>query len=58
MKAKNEDKEDGLYDTRGCFSLFVHTESRAHEWEGRHVRDERGWVGDSRVHWGVSRLGR
>jgi len=26
MKAKNEDKEAGLYNTRGCFSLFVHTE--------------------------------
>jgi len=49
MKAKNEDKEDGLYDTRGCFSLFVHTESRTHEWECGHVRDERGWAGGGRV---------
>ena len=52
---KNEDKEDGLYDTRGCFPLFVHT---AHEWEGRHVRDKREWVCSSRVDWGVSRLRR
>jgi len=55
---KNEDKEDGLYDTGGCFPLFVHTESRALEWEDRHARDKRGWVGGSRVDWGVSRLGR
>jgi hypothetical protein len=38
----NEDKETDFHDTRGCFALFVHTESRAHEWECGHARDKRG----------------
>jgi hypothetical protein len=45
----NEDKETDLYDTVGCFSPFVHTESGAHKWECGHARDERGWAGSGGV---------
>jgi len=42
ITAMNEDKGTDFYDTGGCFLSFVHTESRAHEWEDRHARDKRG----------------
>ena len=48
IAAMNEHKGTDFYDT-GCFPFFVHTESRAHEWEDRHARDKRGWAGGSRV---------
>jgi len=37
-------RKTDFYNTGGCFSLFVHTESRTHKWEGRHARRTRvGW---------------